>query len=80
MDGTGKQGILRRNVSIIPDILGDDLRIVFVGYNPGERAAQVGHHFAGRNKGFWRLLFEAGVTPRLLLPEEDHKLLNTGVA
>jgi TDG/mug DNA glycosylase family protein len=45
--------------------------ILFVGFNPGLRTAVVRHHYAGRGNQFWRLLAEAGLTPRLLRPEED---------
>ncbi|WP_255543117.1 mismatch-specific DNA-glycosylase [Azospirillum sp. INR13] len=33
--------------------------------------APLGHHYAGRGNQFWRLLHEAGLTPRLYRPEED---------
>ncbi|MCR3922261.1 MAG: mismatch-specific DNA-glycosylase [Firmicutes bacterium] len=62
----------------LPEHLSYHLKIVFVGYNPGERAAALGHHYAGRGNHFWRLLYDAGLTPRLYLPEEDSKLLQLG--
>lgn len=45
--------------------------VLFVGFNPGLRTAVVRHHYAGRGNQFWRLLGGAGLTPRLLRPEED---------
>jgi len=62
----------------LPDYLGFGLKIIFVGYNPGERAALLGHHYAGRGNQFWRLLYEAGLTGRLYRPEEDSLLLKEG--
>lgn len=62
----------------VPDIVAPELRILFVGFNPGIRSAQTGHHFAGYSNRFWRLLFESGLTPRLYSPEEDTQLLKLG--
>ncbi|MEW6230007.1 MAG: mismatch-specific DNA-glycosylase [Bacillota bacterium] len=55
----------------VPDILADDLCILFVGFNPGLRSSLIGHHYAGYSNRFWRLLAESGLTPRRLSPEED---------
>ncbi|MGE5403767.1 MAG: mismatch-specific DNA-glycosylase, partial [Candidatus Saccharibacteria bacterium] len=62
----------------LPDYLSPNLKIIFVGYNPGERSAAVQHHFAGRNNAFWRLLFDAGLTSRLYTAEEDSHLIEEG--
>ena len=62
----------------LPDYLAHGLKILFVGYNPGERSAVLGHHFAGRGNLFWRLLYEAGLTPRLYDPTEDGMLKELG--
>ncbi len=55
----------------LPDLLGPGMTVLFVGFNPGLRTAVVRHHYAGRGNQFWRLLAGAGLTPRLLRPEED---------
>jgi TDG/mug DNA glycosylase family protein len=57
------------------DVIAPGLRVLFVGINPGLRSAEIGHHFGGRTNPFWRLLFAAGLTPTLLQPEEDRRLL-----
>ncbi|MBS4173051.1 G/U mismatch-specific DNA glycosylase [Bacillus sp. FJAT-49736] len=62
----------------IQDHLKDNLDILFVGFNPSIRSSQTGHHFANPNNRFWKLLFEAGITPRKLTPEEDYTLLDLG--
>ena len=49
---------------------------MFVGFNPGERSARVGHYYAGR--GNWNFLYESGLTPVHLKPEEDHRILEFG--
>ena len=62
----------------LPDILADDLDVVFCGLNPGLRAADAGHHFVGRGNRFWPVLFRSGFTPRLFEPADDRLLLNEG--
>jgi TDG/mug DNA glycosylase family protein len=64
--------------SAVPDILGPGLRIVFCGINPGLRSAAAGHHFANPRNDFWRLLADAGFTPRRLDPSEQWTLLELG--
>ena len=58
------------------DIIAPDLRLLFVGINPGLRSAEIGHHFGGRTNPFWRLLHAGGLTRELLPPEEDRRLLD----
>lgn len=62
----------------VSDIIAPNLTILFIGFNPGLRSAQTGHHFAGHSNRFWRLLAESGLTPRRLQPNEDHELLTFG--
>jgi TDG/mug DNA glycosylase family protein len=64
--------------SAVPDILAPGLRIVFCGINPGFRSAAAGAHFANPRNDFWRLLADAGLTPRLLAPEDQWELLEFG--
>jgi double-stranded uracil-DNA glycosylase len=66
-------------VQRLPDILGPDLRCVFVGINPGIRSAEAGHHFANPRNDFWRLLAESGLTPTLLEPHQELELLAAGL-
>ncbi|MDC3417303.1 mismatch-specific DNA-glycosylase [Aquibacillus sp. 3ASR75-54] len=51
---------------------------MFVGFNPSIRSAETGHHFANPNNRFWKILNEAGLTPRKYSSEEDVKLLDLG--
>ena len=62
----------------LPDYLRPGLRLVFVGFNPGERSARIGHYYAGRGNQFWNFLYESGLTPVHLSPEEDHRILEFG--
>lgn len=63
----------------IDDVLGQDVRLLLVGINPGVRSAQLGRHFAGPSNRFWPALLAAGITPGLLTPERQHELINHGV-
>jgi TDG/mug DNA glycosylase family protein len=58
----------------IPDVLGPDLDVVFVGINPGLWSGAVGHHFARPGNRFWKALHRSGFTDRLLSPHEDASL------
>ncbi|HET8651259.1 MAG TPA: mismatch-specific DNA-glycosylase [Gaiellaceae bacterium] len=65
--------------SAVPDVLASGLQVVFCGINPGRRSAQAGAHFANPRNDFWRLLHEAGFTPRLHEPSEQHELPALGL-
>jgi TDG/mug DNA glycosylase family protein len=65
--------------SEVPDVLGPDLRIVFVGINPGRVSAAAGAHFANPRNDFWRLLHAAKLTSRLYAPDEQFALLEEGI-
>jgi TDG/mug DNA glycosylase family protein len=59
----------------VRDVIGPGLAVLLVGFNPSPRSAECEAHYAGRNNQFWRLLAEAGLTPRLLRPEEGQSVL-----
>jgi TDG/mug DNA glycosylase family protein len=65
--------------SAVPDVLAPGLDVVFCGINPGRFSALAGAHFANPRNDFWRLLHDAGFTPRLLDPTEQHDLPNLGI-
>ncbi len=67
------------NSRALADCLGPDLRILFVGINPGLRSAATGHHFAGYSNRFWSLLAESGLVPERLTYEEDYRLPTWGL-
>lgn len=64
--------------SPLPDYLAADLRLLFVGINPGLISAKAGHYYANPRNPFWRLLYEAGLTPVPLRPDEDHRMPRFG--
>ena len=77
-----QHAVLRQQVVAggpLPDVVGPDLRVLFVGINPSLRSAEVGHNFARPGNRFWKALHQAGFTPRVLAPEEDVLLPALGI-
>ena len=62
----------------LPDVIGRDLAVLFVGINPSLYSVAVGHHFARPGNRFWPTLHRCGLTPRVLSPAEDRELLAHG--
>jgi TDG/mug DNA glycosylase family protein len=62
----------------LPDLLSEDLDVVFCGINPAMSAAKAGHHFSSRSNRFWRVLHLAGFTPHLIPFESDRTILEYG--
>lgn len=60
----------------VPDVIGPDLAVLFCGINPGLMSGSLGQHFARPGNRFWRVLHAAGFTDRVLLPAEQHVLLD----
>ncbi len=63
---------------LLPDLIEVDLKVLFVGTNPGLYSAAVGHHFARPGNRFWPALHRSRITERLYSPFEDHLLLKRG--
>ncbi len=62
----------------LPDHIRPNLRVLFVGINPGRRSAAVGHHFAGYSNRFWKLLFNSRLVPVRLTYQDDWRLPEWG--
>ncbi len=62
----------------IPDHLQPNLQILFVGFNPSIRSSETGFHYANPTNRFWKILYQAGLTPRKFSPDENEKLLALG--
>ena len=65
-------------VSAVPDVLAPGLAAIFCGINPGRASAAAAAHFANPRNDFWRLLHDAGFTPRLLAPSDQDELTAYG--
>jgi TDG/mug DNA glycosylase family protein len=63
----------------LEDLISPGLRILFVGINPGLWSGATGFHFARPGNRFWRALHDAGLTPRVFEPWEQHELLRFGI-
>jgi TDG/mug DNA glycosylase family protein len=63
----------------VPDLIAQDLEVLFVGINPGLYSAATGHHFARPGNRFWPALHSSGFTPRLMKPWEEKTLLEYGI-
>ena len=63
----------------LPDYLEPNLHLVFVGFNPGTRSAQVGHYYAGPGNLFWPLLYETGLIASPLTYRDDARVLEYGI-
>jgi double-stranded uracil-DNA glycosylase len=63
----------------LPDVIADDLDVLFVGINPSLYSAAVGHHFARPGNRFWPALHRAGFTPAVIDPFDDRTLLALGL-
>ncbi len=63
----------------LPDYLEPNLNLVFVGFNPGTRSAQLGHYYAGPGNVFWPLLYETGLISDPLTYRDDARLIAYGI-
>ena len=50
----------------LPDLIGEGVRLLFVGINPGLRSVAVQGHFAPRGNRFYPALLRAGITDHLI--------------
>ncbi|KAF5380177.1 hypothetical protein D9615_006216 [Tricholomella constricta] len=62
------------HLRVLQDVLTEGLDVIFCGINPGQKSAEIGHHFGHPNNHFWPCLYESGFTSTRLPPEEDHTL------
>lgn len=60
----------------VPDVVGPDLAVLFCGINPGLTSGSLGQHFARPGNRFWKVLYGAGFTDRVLTPAEQSLMLD----
>jgi len=73
-----KADLLAAAHKTVPDLIAPNLKVLFVGINPGLYTAAIGHHFGRPGNRFWPALFAGGFTERLLSPWEKELLLERG--
>lgn len=65
--------------SVLPDILGPDLSIVFCGSAAGAASARAGHYYAGPGNRFWPILHATGLTPLRMAPRDFPRVREFGI-
>ena len=63
----------------LTDILRPDLDLIFVGAAASLHSARAHHWYAGPSNRFYLLLYQSGLTPYRLEPEEDETLPQYGI-
>ena len=63
---------------VLRDILKVSLDVIFVGSAASDMSASEGHYYANPRNSFWKMLYEAGLTDRQLLPKDDFVLVSYG--
>jgi TDG/mug DNA glycosylase family protein len=63
----------------VPDLIAEDLMVLFAGINPGLYTAAIGRHFGRPGNRFWAALHGGGFTPRLFSPFENALLIDLGL-
>lgn len=66
-------------MSVLPDVMAANLAVVFCGTAVGSASARRGAYYADPGNAFWPTLFEIGLTPRLLEPNEYPQILDYGL-
>ncbi|MBX6354194.1 MAG: mismatch-specific DNA-glycosylase [Thermoflavifilum sp.] len=57
------------------DVLAPGLRVLFIGFNPSPASYARQANYAGRNNRFYRVLYLAGITPVLHVPEDSRRFV-----
>ena len=67
------------NKTVLPDVLETGLAVVFCGTAASAKSAQAKAYYAGPGNNFWHVLFQTGLTTKLLKPEQFKQLLQFGI-
>lgn len=60
---------------MLPEILTQNLRVVFVGTTVSETSDELGFYYLGPNNQFWSLLEYASITPTVVVSAPERKIL-----
>jgi len=66
-------------MSVLPDVLGAGLAVVFCGSAVGSASARRRAYYAGPGNAFWPTLAEVGLTPRQMAPVEYKSMTRYGL-
>lgn len=64
---------------MLPDLLANNLKLVICGTAVGEMSFQQKQYYARPGNRFWSMLYQTGLTPKLLSPLEYKHLLTYGI-
>ena len=70
---------MTKTPQILPDLLQPSLRAVICGTAVGRTSAQAEAYYARSNNCFWEVLYQIGLTPRKLKPQEFRELTKFGL-
>src|ERR1700733_7733387 len=71
-----KAQFLAARDKLVPDIVAENLIVLFAGINPGLYTAAIGHHFGRPGNRFWPALHSGGFTPRLFSAFQESLILD----
>jgi len=63
----------------LPDVLRENLDVVFVGVAPARRSVELGVYYGDGGNLFWPTLWQVGLTPRRFTPANFVALQNLGI-
>ena len=66
-------------MSVLPDYLAPNLRVVFCGTAAGNVSAAAGHYYAGPGNEFWPFLHDSKIVSAALTPDRDNEAVGYGV-
>ncbi|CCH44122.1 hypothetical protein BN7_3680 [Wickerhamomyces ciferrii] len=69
-----KSELLYKHLDPLPDLLDYNLKLVFCGFNPGIKSAEIGHRYGHKSNDFWKIIHEAGIVDTKLTPEDDESM------
>lgn len=64
---------------IVPDVLRDDLALVLCGTAPSRASKDAQAYYAHPGNIFWKILFDVGLTPRRLRPQDYASMPEYGI-
>jgi double-stranded uracil-DNA glycosylase len=62
-------------MAVLPDVLAENLDVVFCGTAPGRYSAEVGAYYAKPGNRFWPTLHQVGLTSTCLAPQQYRQVL-----
>ena len=65
--------------AVLPDVLANGLGVVFCGSAAGTASARARAYYAGPGNRFWPMLYESGLTPHQLPPNQFRSVLQYGI-